>query len=233
MHLIASQVKTTSRSSSKSANHTIIPINQKIQVHHARNTSLSVRDITSTHVLQLISSRRLLPLAFALPQGGFKDPDPEVPDFGDTPGKYCLCLRPVDGRQDPEPTAQVCPQFASYGAFATEIEFGGPGGGYFGAVRIICFLLCRERRLMLLSAHKSDSTSRNSSPPHVLRCMVPREMMVRRVRSVVLRIISMSRTAVWTIRRHQSDKLRTPVGMLGSRTCTVQRNAEGIAAQLW
>lgn len=87
--------------------------------------------------IQLTSFRRLLPLVSALPQGGFKDPDPEVPDFGDTPGKYCLCLRPVDGQQDPEPTAQVCPQFAQYGAFATEIEFGGPGGGYFGAVRII------------------------------------------------------------------------------------------------
>lgn len=52
------------------------------------------------------------------------------------PEQYCLCLRPVDGRQDPEPTAQVCTaSFLALGGIATEIEFDGPGGGYFGAVR--------------------------------------------------------------------------------------------------
>ncbi|KAF7197303.1 hypothetical protein HII31_01354 [Pseudocercospora fuligena] len=72
--------------------------------------------------------------AVALPQS-----DGGKGNYGNTPGKYCLCLRPGDGRQDPDPTKQVCPQFQQYGAFSTAIEFGGPGGGYFGACAQIGF----------------------------------------------------------------------------------------------
>ncbi|KXT02955.1 hypothetical protein AC578_10617 [Pseudocercospora eumusae] len=51
----------------------------------------------------------------------------------DTPRKYCACLRPGDGRQDPEPTKKVCPEFSQNGAYYTELDFSGPGGGYIGA----------------------------------------------------------------------------------------------------
>ncbi|KXT11670.1 hypothetical protein AC579_7045 [Pseudocercospora musae] len=78
-----------------------------------------------------------LSLASALP--------PSVPkkgkggDYGDAPAKYCTCLRPGDGRQDPDITNQVCPDFKQYGTSYTEFDFGGKGGGYIGACAKIGF----------------------------------------------------------------------------------------------